>query len=245
MRAHQSLIREKEGKDPIHDMFGAVLPDTVDLVSAKLRQIDFLKAKPIIERYEWIGTMPLPKSCRYIYGLYFDNILGGVCIYVHPSTRQFEKNHPRQVVQLNRGACLPWTPKNTASRLIGLSIKMLRQAGVRLIIAYCTKEAGEFGTIYQSCNFIYTGETAPSKVYFLDGHWISERTLADKTLWAKRKLVDEWTKIFKNLPSKTLQGKYRYILPIGSKKQNKEIIELYKYQSLPYPKRTVKNEASG
>lgn len=234
-KAHQRIIRESAGVDS--DLFGLLKPERIILKEALVKRISFCVAKPVIEKYEWIGTMPLPKSCRYMFGIYFDGILGGVAVFVHPSTRQFEKHHPRQVVQLNRGACLPWTPKNTASRLISVCCNLLKKEGVKIIIAYCTQEAGEYGTIYQACNFTYCGITPKSKVYFLDNHWVSERTLADKTKWALTKREDAWREKFKKLPMKWLRGKFRYIKLLASKDENEKIIKLYGYESLPYPKR--------
>jgi hypothetical protein len=182
--------------------------------------------------------MPLPKSCRYMFGIYFDGCLGGVEVFVEPSTRQFNEKYPRKVVQLNRGACIYWTPHNTASYFLSKCFKILRSYGVIAVVAYCTKEAGEWGTIYQSLNFMYDGETAPSKVYYLDGHWVSERTLADKIKWAKNK-YPEWVDKFRNLDNKMLEGKLRYIKPIGNKKENKRFTRDYGYKSLPYPSRPL------
>lgn len=238
MKAHQRTIREQKEINPTKDLFNYI-PKNLNLKDTVVKRIDFNTAKPIILEYEWIGTMPLPKSCRFIYGIYFEGILGGAVVYVHPSTRQFEELYPRQAVQLNRGACVYWTPKNTASRLISESIHDLRNNDIKIIIAYCTKEAGEYGTIYQALGWWYIGETTPSKVYYLDKHWISERTLADKTKWAKDK-GDFFINKFKTLPQKQLMGKFRYVKLLGDKKENNVIATIYNYIPLPYPKRDSK-----
>ena len=194
-----------------------------------------MTAKKIILEHEWIGTMPLPKSCRFIYGIYFDGYCGGVVVYVEPSTRQFNELYPRQAVQLNRGACLHWTPHNTASYFLSKTFKMLKKQGIKIIVAYCTQEAGEIGIIYQSLNFGYIGETAKSNVYWLDNHWISERTLADKTKWAKNK--PEYLEAFKSLKTKPLKPKYKYMLLIGSKTESKNIRKIYNIIPKQYPRR--------
>lgn len=235
MKAHQRIIREQKTQNPNVDLFNYI-PSNLNLKDTTVRRIDYNTAKSIILEYEWIGTMPLPKSCRFMYGIYFDGILGGVIVYVHPATRQFEEHHPRQVVQLNRGACVHWTPKNTASRLISQSLIDLRKNGIKIIIAYCTREAGEYGTIYQSLGWWYVGETSPSKSYYLDKHWVSERTLADKVKWARDK-GDYFINKFKTLPQRELQGKLRYVKLMGTKQENKIIEDLYGYKSQPYPKR--------
>jgi hypothetical protein len=235
-KAHQRIIREKkESEQDLQHTF-LINPDNPCLYTSLVKEVDFKTASTIILDYEWIGTMPLPKSIRYMYGIYFDGVLGGVEIYVEPSTRQFFEKYPRRVVQLNRGAVTHWTPRNTASFMLGKTFDLLRKHNIIAIVAYCTKEAGEVGTIYQSCNFIYTGETSPSKSYYLDGHWISERTLADKKSWAKNK-SERWVEKFKTLPTRELSGKYRYIYLLGTKRQNKDFLNQYGYNSLPYPKR--------
>jgi hypothetical protein len=240
-KAHQREIREMKEKEICDQLTFLEAPESPSLKNAVIKRIDFLTASTLILEYEWIGTMPLPKSCRFIYGIYFEGVLGGVVIFVEPSTRKFNKLYPRRVVQLNRGAVAHWTPKNTASRLIGGAIKELKKNDVLAIIAYCTPEAGEVGTIYQACNFIYTGKTQPSNSYYLDGHWVSGRTLADKISWAKNK-NSMWLDKFNSLPTRKMQGKFRYVLPIGSNLENKRFMTDNNYISMPYPKRMERDE---
>jgi hypothetical protein len=237
MKAHQRILREEKQFDEC-GLFKYPVVSESDLGKCVIKRIDFKTASKIILEYEWIGTMPLPKSCRFMYGIYFDDVCGGAIVYVHPSTRQFQESYERKAVQLNRGACLPWTPKNTASKLISESLRDLKKQGIEIVIAYCTKEAGEYGTIYQSLSWMYVGETQPSKVYWLDKHWISERTLADKTKWAKKQ-HDDFKYAFKNLPSKQLEGKFKYVKLLGHKNEQKKIMKLFNYNPLPYPKRKI------
>lgn len=216
-------------------------PKYQDFGTAAVKPITYNSARPIIEEHEWLGNMPLPKSCRYIYGLFFGYNLGGCVVYVEPSTRQFNALYPRQVVQLNRGACVFWTPRNSASFLIGGTFKFLRKAGVKLIVAYCTPEAGEVGTIYQALNFKFIGMTEPSKMYLLDGRWVSERTLADKKKWAKSKDV-RWQEAFESLPSRDSLPKFKYVLPIGTKRENTRILSDFGWETnWHYPKRNDSN----
>lgn len=235
-KSHQRVIKETRLELPAEQPGLFLPPATPDLCHSETRLIDFKTAETIILDYEWIGTMPLPRSCRYMFGIYFEGVLGGALVYVEPSTRQFLADYPRKVVQLNRGATAHWTPRNTASRMIGQSVRHLRREGVIAIIAYCTPEAGEIGEIYQATNFMYTGTTAPSKSYYLDNHWVSERTLADKIKWARTR-SEAWQVKFATLPSRRLSGKFRYVLPIGTKRENAEFLQRFGYQSLPYPKR--------
>ena len=234
-KAHQRIIREEKATEIKLSLFNTV-PETIELKNAVVKRINYITAQKIIIEYEWIGSMPLPKSCRFMYGIYFDGICGGCVVYVEPSTRQFNELYPRQAVQLNRGACVHWTPKNSASYLISRTIKDLKKEGVKIIIAYCTQEAGEIGTIYQALGWDYVGNTTPSYTYYLDGYWVSSRTLADKVKWAKNKSI-EWVDKFRNLPKKKVLEKYRYVKLIGTKSDNEKIREVFGFYPLEYPKR--------
>jgi hypothetical protein len=235
--AHQRKVRLKKEQELRPNLFPLDFKTlNLNLEDTKIEKISYRTAKPIVKEYEWIGTMPLPKACRFIYGIYFDGILGGVVVYVEPSTRQFNKSLPRQVVQLNRGCCTYWTPSNTATFFISRTLKLLKVEGILLVLAYCTKEAGEIGTIYQASNFLYVGRTAPSTIYFLDNHWISQRTLADKIKWSKGR-NEKWFNLFNNLPSQRIEGKYKYIKLLGTHKCNKQILKQFNFMVYPYPKR--------
>lgn len=237
MIAHQKIIRDSQVLKQKPNLFGKWWEEIdKDLLKTEVKRISFKTAEPIILEHEWIGTMPLPKSCRFMYGIYFEGNLGGVVVYVEPSTRQFNEKYPRQVIQLNRGACVFWTPKNTATRLISQSLKDLKREGIKIIIAYCTQEAGEIGTIYQALGWDYVGDTAESNVYYLDNHWVSERTLADKKTWAKNK-DKRWLESLNNLPFKKLKPKLKYVKLIGDKKENEKIRKEFEFYPLPYRKR--------
>ena len=240
-KSHQRIISERHSQNTgSADLFGVWWKDiSPSLSNCIVKRISYKIAEPIILEHEWIGTMPLPKSCRYMFGIYFNGHLGGAVVYVEPSTRQFNDEYPRQALQLNRGACVFWTPKNSASKLIAESLKMLKQENIKIVLAYCTPEAGEAGTIYQSLGFWYVGRTQPSYSYYLDEHWISERTLADKKKWARTK-DKRWAECFNNLPRRQLVGKFKYVKLIGTHRQNKDIAKRFGYTSLPYPKRAEK-----
>jgi hypothetical protein len=166
MKAHQRIIRESNAASNGSDeLFVVHKQSTIfKLRESVVRRVSYVTARPIIEQHEWLRNMPLPKSVRAIFGIFFEGNLGGVVVYVEPSTRQFNERYPRKVLQLNRGACLWWTPTGAASRLIGASLRELAKEGIICVQAYCTPEAGEYGTIYQACNFWYVGNTAPSKM---------------------------------------------------------------------------------
>ena len=114
-------------------------------------------------------------------------------------------------------------------------LKILKSEGIVAVVAYCTPEAGEFGTIYQACNFIYYGQTTPSFEYYIDKRWIGERSFAHKKKWLSLQSNDikkEYGKSFKSVKKRKVLPRFKYIkiLNRGAKKR-------FQHNILDYPKR--------
>src|SRR5262245_61554383 len=56
------------------------------------------------------------------------------------------------------------------SRIVSVAVKLLRRhcPGLRLLVSFADPEHGHVGAVYQAMNWIYLGETEPSRV-FVDG----------------------------------------------------------------------------
>jgi hypothetical protein len=122
-----------------------------------------------IKRHEWLGTMPLHPTHRFI--AEHNGHLAGVIIMGMPSAfskllGEDTKNLERLI---SRGACVSWSPKNTASALLMYSISwMVENTPFRLFTAYADPEAKELGTIYQACNFSYLGQNSGTQRMYFD-----------------------------------------------------------------------------
>ena len=240
MKSHQRLIREKQKQVGEFGLF-STNQSHVSLKETTISIIDFKTAQPLIEQYEWLGVMPLPKSIRLMIGIYFQDVLGGCLVYVTPSNQCYNKNgHIRNVVYLNRGACAYWTPKNTASYMIAKSYKILKERGIKMIVAFCTPEAGEIGTIYQALNWVYCGQGGKDKMFWLDNRWVGSRCIADKVKWAKKKSSTEWLQAINSIPNKKVEGKHKYVHFLTDKRETKQLMQLYNITNCSYPKRTEK-----
>ena len=136
--------------------------DNIDLSlkRSNIRQVTRNQAKKIILEYEWLGTLPI---ASFYYGIFFDNICGGVVCYVGngggASCSKMYGLKNREIGYLLRGACSYWTPKGSASKLISMSLKLIRKdyPHIKIAIAYSDSEAGEYGTVYQATNWICLG----------------------------------------------------------------------------------------
>jgi len=243
-RAHQSIIREQRAvTDAQESLFGAYW-ENLDLSfdKAEIREISFNTAKNVIEKYEWLGCMPAVSL--YYYGLYFEDVLGGVVVYSPDyieNLGEWDKyGYTDKIILLSRGVCLHWTPKNSASFLIMGSMKMLPDK-YKVVTATIDRAAGEIGTIYQSCNFHYAGTMSTKQGAMRVGYKINGKILGSRSLRAKIG-TDAEADVMKAFPQAIKCPQYykeRYFYFLGTKKEKKEMFEAIKHHVKPYPKREI------
>ena len=239
-KAHQRVLRDQIKKEQKNNLFGESLyPKISNFKNLKISEITFKQAKKIIMKYEWLQSMPHRFGYRVSHGIYFKNTLGGALVYAQPQVRSLglfkEDFGAKSIIQLSRGACAFWTPVGTATKLISKSSKILKKEGIIAIVAYCTPEAGEIGTIYQASNFIYYGTTNSSWEYYVDNRWMGERSFAHKKKWLttlKGEIKEKYEESFKNIKKRKVLPRYKYI-----KILNRKARKQFKHDALEYPKR--------
>jgi hypothetical protein len=129
---------------------------------------------------------------------------------------------------LERGAFVPDAPENAASFLISRAIKLAAEEhDWRIFYAYADPEAGEVGTVYQSCNWIRIQDTKPVENYVIDGQIISERTLH---FWSLRRhdAIDAGAEVIVRSP------KRKYVTFAGDKRQRKALRASLRSEVQPY-----------
>lgn len=216
----------------------------LDLKKARVIPVSREFAEQIILKYEWLGTMA---NTQIHYGIFFQNYCAGVtCIGIKGNgfpTPYIGKEFGiaiQDMVLLARGACVHWAPPGTNSKLVSFTCKLLKNYG-KLILAYADTDAGEIGTIYQSCNWYYIGKSEGVKRK--DASFITPagKILHKKTLNNKAKSLGiefgEYRKILKDQGFIEQRGnpKHRYVQILD--KTDKELIAKIKAMSKPYPKR--------
>jgi hypothetical protein len=152
--AHQYKIREQAAlRDP-----RSALPN---LDGCTVREIPRADAKPIILRYEWLGTVG--RSWAW-YGLFSPGreLLGVTGFGPGPRSASRDicgREYAKLAVCLERGACVHWAPKNAASYLISRAVKLAHlEHGWSIFYAYADPAAGEIGTIYQTLGWHCIGQ---------------------------------------------------------------------------------------
>ena len=218
----------------------------LDLKNAIVKPISISEAKPIIEKYEWLGTIAAVNF--FSYGIFFKcktsqkDICGGVVIFGQEYSENLgvwdKYGFTGNMILLNRGVCLHWTPKNTASFLIMAAIKMLPE---KYEVVTCTVDhnAGEVGTIYQACNFYYLGTMGrKDRLRFaveIDGRVYGARAMRSKVGSQKKEDILKRYPEAKFIKQKL---KHRYVYFRGNKTLKKLYYNTIAHLVLPYIKRT-------
>lgn len=242
-KAWQREIRERKEKE-----YRGVAPTNADIKTSECRQITRDEASKIIYEYEWLGTMG---KGMYNYGIFFDGILGGVVCFGTVASLtagdMFGKENADKAICLERGACTWWAHEHSASKLISFATSdMAKNTKYRIFYAYSDDSAGEIGTVYQACNWLYLGRSASggsqNKLLTPNGELRDSRGIM---AYAK-KYTDE------EIPNRTIarqilhqngwkdkktKPKCKYCIVKGNKKEVKDIMRCLCKPIYPYPKR--------
>lgn len=245
MTTARLTFREKAGsvcwQKQLRDKFlseGSPFVEPPSLKDAIVRPVSRRLAEQVILKYEWLGAMA---NTRFHYGLFFGSWCAGVCCYVAGGGNAGIHAHkqyrvlPHELGTLSRGACVHWAPPGANSKLVSWSAKMfLENTQCKLVVAYSDTDAGEIGTIYQACNWIYIG---PGKA---NSEWVSPRGRVMNRILSDdlRKQHGGSSKDFRELLK--LNGwyeqisnpKHRYVYT-----RDKALKEFLQKLKKPYPKR--------
>lgn len=167
-----------------------------------LKASDFTMARELltrehisfIERYEWLGKIGW--AVKWCFTARHDGKLAGVVLMSEPTMATKYKDREALI---QRGAASSWAPKNLNSMLVMFSCRwMVQHTHKRLFTCYSDSAAGEIGTIYQACNFMYLGRGWGVKmgVQLPSGKVVSKRDFTKTSAmkrWAKE-LGISWEK---------------------------------------------------
>jgi hypothetical protein len=139
-----------------------------------------------IERYEWLGKVGW--AVKWCFTARYNGKLAGVVLMSEPTMATKYKKYEALI---QRGAAASWAPKNLNSRLVMFACRwMAANTDKRLFTCYSDPAAGEVGTIYQACNFMYLGDGwgVKSGVRLPSGKIVSRREFSKTSAmkrWAK------------------------------------------------------------
>jgi hypothetical protein len=200
---------------------------------------------------EWILKKHYAKrmpSISIAFGLYKKldtghDLIGGATFGITPV--HFSNTNNIQIMEFNRLVVEEPHERNLLSFFIGRIIHMFPIRPI-LLVSYADLNLNHHGYIYQATNWIYTGETNSTNgkgMYLLqDGTKIHSKSIYNKYKTnSVAKLKEQGIEVTKSQDDSLC--KYRYFLPIGTKKEKKIMIDWLKqkYSFLPYPKGNNKN----
>lgn len=178
-------------------------------------------------------------AANWPYGLFDGPTLVGVVAYNLPSVTAagavFGAEHAVRVAHMTRLACAEDAPRNSESRLIGGSLRMLSEdkPSMWAVVTYAARDVGHVGYVYQATNAIYTGISS-AKPYYIDrqGRRRGATNSDGPGGPARIKMAAQaggWT-------LHASPGKHRYVYILGTPAERRARRKLLKLPSLPYPK---------
>ena len=242
-KAYQRVIREKKEEEYKNNK----IEINSDIKNSVCREISPAEAKKIILEYEWLGKMG---STYMHYGLFFDDILScAICFGQFQAPEGYKyyvgEKYAASGIQLSRGACAYWAHPHSGSKLIGYGLREMKKKGFKYVIAFSDEDAGEIGTIYQATNWIYLGKRTEKVCDYRLVYKDTKKTFCDTRDMLKRlgfRGVKKGMKFIEQNPHLEMcfvKPKARYIKLLGNKKENKEMMDMFKDKILPYPKRSI------
>lgn len=190
----------------------------METANLTVEPITYSNAYELVNAFHYLGSKRF--MGQYVFGLIQDLTVIGAVVYSplsvpNSATSAFglpRGNYP-DLLEMSRLVLEPkLNGKNYGSMLVGRSLRLLKQQGIRAVISYADSSRHN-GAIYQACNFGYYGLTASKSDFFLaDGTQISRGKV--------KGLDGQWR-------PRTRKHRYLYLL-------DKRLQPIWKQE--PYPK---------
>jgi hypothetical protein len=188
------------------------------------------EARPYIAKHHYSQSMP--DSTKYVFCGHLGDSLAGIVVYgMGAGKSQYQAILP----DIKRGEYLELTrlwspdsmPKNTESKLISESLKMLPK-NIQLVISFADPSQGHMGYIYQASNFHYCGMSKGGKAIVTPDGQIQHSRLIGIYRSRHSELKDKSSSfIMDKYGWKYIKtsGKHRYIYLLYNKGKNKKLIK--------------------
>jgi len=192
---------------------------------------------PFILDIHYAGRFP---SVSKAYALDIDGDIEGIVTYGKPASATLRiglagPDMAEHVLELNR-LCLKGNARNDASWLVAASLKAL--AGDYIVISYADISQGHMGTVYQACNFLYTGLSAKRTDWAVRGkEHLHGQTIADEFRGHKNRSKLMREKYGDDFYLKPRSRKHRYVFITGSRSFKRDAISSIKYELQAFPRK--------
>jgi hypothetical protein len=219
-----------------HQARFAQIADGIDIGTATVREISYAEARDLIERVEWLGTMPA--LVTHCFGLLFGERLGGVVVFGPEPGGNLgiwkRYGFDGRIVSLLRGCSEPWAHPHSASKLIRGAMRLL-PARFQVITATLDSLAGEIGTVYAASGFSHVGTMCDGgrALIHYEGRVVSERQARRRFGTAGRR---ELARL--GIRSVAVPRRARVFAFRGSRREQAALRASIEHLERPYPKRS-------
>lgn len=218
----------------------------IDLSKIEVKRVSVKEIRRAIVTGHYSGVMP--DATQEAFGAYQDEVLVGAAAYGPGGNSKtfgaviegFDSSNARELIRL---WVHPEAPTNTASLIIGRSLRLLPEQ-VGLVVTFADTGQSHNGAIYQATNFHYLGMSNQG-IRYVDASGVevtarlanvyrnrNPEKFAGMSLNEIRENLG-WTPIISH-------QKHRYAIGVG--KHRKQINKILKAQALPYPKMSVQQD---
>ena len=193
----------------------------------RLKLIPSKIANRFVKKWHYSGKV-VPKSNLH-FGCFLEGGLHGVLSYGSPmdirkSIKMVEGTGWNEMIELNRMAFDDYLPKNSESRCISISIKLIKKNAphIKWILSFSDATQCGDGAIYRASGFVLTSVKKNTAIYeFPDGFKVASNVLTSNNMSTNKKLAKKYgaqltggasVKPFKDVGAKLLPGfQLRYI----------------------------------
>lgn len=218
----------------------------ITLDSIKVAQVPVKEIRRSIVTGHYSGVMP--DATQEAFAGYWDGIVVAAVAYGPGGNSKtfgavvdgYDSSNARELIRL---WVHPDAPKNTASLVVGKSLKMLPQQ-VGLVVSFADSGQNHYGYVYQATNFYYLGMSNEG-IRYVDktGVEVTARLANIYKIRNPEKYADKsLSEIRQDLGWQPVvsHAKHRYCIGVGHKK--KQVNKVLKVKSQPYPKPTERTK---
>jgi len=199
----------------------------------EIRKITYGDTKDWLLLKHYAHRMP---SITYAFGLFVEGVLTGIVCYGSPPSRSLCKglcgiDFVSNVMELNRLVINSDAPKNSASFLVGRSLRLLPRDAI--IVSFADTAMNHNGYIYQATNFLYTGlSTKRTEVAIKGMEHMHSKSIVEKGKDKGMRNIDYLKQTYGDLVYyRERSRKHRYVFF-----RDKRMREFLRYPEQPYPK---------
>jgi len=185
-------------------------------------------ARYACEMWHYSRCLPMPPLVPF--GAWEDGEFIGVVIFGRGASPQLGKRfglRSTEICELVRVSLR--RHRSPVTKIMAICLRLLRKQspGLRLVVSFADPGQGHVGGIYQAGNWIYTGSTSPSPLFWFKGRWQHMRVVSGVQFGQANTGPP-----IASLRKKIVPGKYRYTMPLDD-----EMRERLKSFAEPYPKK--------